>query len=76
MAMIRNKPFEAQRLEEEREKDKSRTLTLRLNKADDEVLKMLKKALDVPSDGSVIRLCMVIEKCIIGKIIKVLKKGL
>lgn len=54
----RNKPFEPQRLEEERKKDSGEVITIRLNAEEREMLNDCKKVIQQAKDGSAIKSMM------------------
>ena len=57
MTLVRP-PFTSTRLQEERDKDTARVISLRLNKMENERLEHLKDVLDTQNDGRVIKILM------------------
>ena len=53
--MIRKKPFERQRLDEEIAKDKRRILTISINSNDETWLNELKRVFDTDKDGEAVK---------------------
>lgn len=59
------KPFVAYRTDEEREADKSRTLSLKLNEHEDEELEKDMRLMDIGVDSSAVKLLMSIGRKVI-----------
>ena len=55
MPIVNEKPFQAQRLEEERAKDKSRVIPVRVNKEEATWLEEIKEDLNIKSDGKALK---------------------
>jgi hypothetical protein len=55
MVLVKNKPFEPQRLEEERVKDKEKVITVWLNQAEQKVLEAAKVILEQEKEGTALK---------------------
>lgn len=56
------KPFESKRTQEEMDNDKFEVISLKLNKADRDLLNELRQKLRQPKDGTCIKTCLQIAK--------------